>query len=183
MGRGRKNNAIDGQWNARTIEMMESPAYRVLSVSAHRVLDRVCIELAHHGGNDNGKLPVTYQDFMAYGINRQAHPPSHSRTGRAGLPRGDAGRPPRCWGFPLAEPLPHSLDKLQKHYAADARMAPVQNARRRPRDRHSRAQGQCKAAPTASNDGAPAAGHPIKNISPGWKGPPKSLRRDRGYPP
>jgi hypothetical protein len=82
MGRGKKNNAIDGQWNARTIDMMESPAYRVLSVSAHRVLDRVCIELAHHGGNDNGKLPVTYQDFMAYGIDRQAIPQPFANSSR-----------------------------------------------------------------------------------------------------
>jgi hypothetical protein len=94
MGRGRKNNAIDGQWNARTIEMMESPAYRVLSVSAHRVLDRVCIELAHHGGNDNGKLPVTYQDFMAYGIDRQAIPPAIRELVALGfLEVTQAGRP------------------------------------------------------------------------------------------
>ena len=72
----RKRNQIDAQFNARTIGMMESPAYRVLSLSAHRVLDRVCIELAHHGGNDNGKLPVTYQDFMAYGIDRHAIAPA-----------------------------------------------------------------------------------------------------------
>jgi hypothetical protein len=25
------------------------------------------IELAHHGGNDNGRLPVTYEDFIEYG--------------------------------------------------------------------------------------------------------------------
>jgi hypothetical protein len=53
----RKRNQIDGQFNARLIEMMESPAYRALSLSAHRVLDRISIELAHHGGNDNGKCP------------------------------------------------------------------------------------------------------------------------------
>jgi hypothetical protein len=54
--------------------MMSSPAYRVLSLSAHRVLDRVCIELAHHGGNDNGALPITYEQFCEYGIDRQAIP-------------------------------------------------------------------------------------------------------------
>jgi hypothetical protein len=68
----RKRNRIDGQFNARLIEMMESPAYRVLSLSARRVLDRIAIELAHHGGNDNGKLPVTYEQFMEYGIARHA---------------------------------------------------------------------------------------------------------------
>jgi DNA-binding FadR family transcriptional regulator len=56
--------------------MLESPAYRVLSLSAHRVLNRIEIELAHHGGNDNGKLPVTYEHFMEYGIDRQAIAPA-----------------------------------------------------------------------------------------------------------
>ncbi|MGY8705116.1 hypothetical protein RAD16_05155 [Bradyrhizobium sp. 18BD] len=72
----RKRNQIDGQFNARTIEMMESPAYRALSLSGHRVLDRICIELAHHGGNDNGALPVTYDQFMEYGIHRHAIAPA-----------------------------------------------------------------------------------------------------------
>lgn len=72
----RKINKIDGQFNARLIEMMESPAYRVLSLTAHRVLDRICIELAQHGGNDNGKLPVTYEHFVEYGIHRHAIAPA-----------------------------------------------------------------------------------------------------------
>ena len=48
--------------------MLESPAYRALSLSAHRVMARIEIELAHHAGNDNGRLPVTKQDFIAYGV-------------------------------------------------------------------------------------------------------------------
>lgn len=72
----RKLNKIDGQFNARLIEMMESPAYRVLSLTAHRVLDRICIELAQHGGNDNGRLPVTYEHFVEYGIHRHAIGPA-----------------------------------------------------------------------------------------------------------
>jgi hypothetical protein len=40
------------------------------------VLDRIEIELAHHGGNDNGKLPVTYDDFRQYGIDRDAIAPA-----------------------------------------------------------------------------------------------------------
>jgi hypothetical protein len=72
----KKNNAIDGQFSARTIEMLESPAWRALSLSAHRVFDRICIELAQHGGNDNGRLPVTYSQFMEYGIDRHAISPA-----------------------------------------------------------------------------------------------------------
>jgi len=44
-----KHNKISGQFAARLIEMMESPAYRVLSLSAHRVLDRERAGRADHG--------------------------------------------------------------------------------------------------------------------------------------
>jgi hypothetical protein len=60
------------QWTWWTIEMMESPAYRALSLSAHRVIARIRIELANHGGKDNGKLPVTFLDFEKYGVHRHA---------------------------------------------------------------------------------------------------------------
>ena len=68
----RKRNTISGQWTARPIDLIESPAYRALSLSAHRALSRIEIELAHHGGNDNGKLPVTFDDFERYGVRRKS---------------------------------------------------------------------------------------------------------------
>jgi hypothetical protein len=68
----KRRNVITGQWAARSIEMLESPAYRTLSLSAHRALARIEIELAHHGGNDNGKLPVTFDDFVQYGVRRHS---------------------------------------------------------------------------------------------------------------
>ena len=71
-----KPNKISGQFAARLIEMMESPAYRVLSLSAHRVLSRIEVEWAHHGGQDNGQLPVTFDDFVAYGMHRTAIGPA-----------------------------------------------------------------------------------------------------------
>jgi hypothetical protein len=75
--------------------MLRSPAWRALSLSARRVLDRIEIELADHGGTDNGKLPVTYDDFVRYGIERHAIRPAIrevialgfveiTETGRAG---------------------------------------------------------------------------------------------------
>jgi hypothetical protein len=72
----KRRSKISGQWSARLIEMLESPAYRVLTLSAHRVIDRIAIELAHHGGNDNGRLPVTKEDFMAYGIHHDGIAPA-----------------------------------------------------------------------------------------------------------
>jgi hypothetical protein len=70
--RTNRRTKIQGQFAPRTIDMLESPAFRVLSLSARRVLDRLEIELAHHGGQDNGTLPVTYQHFHEYGIHRHA---------------------------------------------------------------------------------------------------------------
>jgi hypothetical protein len=75
-GSRRRRTQIAGQFAPRTIEMLRSPAWRVLSLSARRVLDRLEIELADHGGVDNGKLPVTYEDFVRYGIERHAIAPA-----------------------------------------------------------------------------------------------------------
>jgi hypothetical protein len=71
----RRKNKIAGQFSARTIEMMESPAFMVLSLSARRILDRLEIEHGHHAGNDNGDLPCTYDHFHDYGIHRHAIAP------------------------------------------------------------------------------------------------------------
>ena len=47
-----RKNKISGQFAYRTIAMMESPAFQVLSLSAHRALARIEIEHAHHGGKE-----------------------------------------------------------------------------------------------------------------------------------
>ena len=74
-GRTRRTR-IDRQFCAHLIDMLRSPAWCVLSLSARRVLDRIEIELADHGGMDNGKLPVTFDNFARYGINRHAIAPA-----------------------------------------------------------------------------------------------------------
>jgi len=56
--------------------MLESPAHRALSLSALRILDRISIELGHHGGQDNGALPCTYTNFTDFGIDRHAIAPA-----------------------------------------------------------------------------------------------------------
>jgi hypothetical protein len=40
------------------------------------VLARIEIEHMHHGGAENGHLPVTYEDFVRYGIHRHAIAPA-----------------------------------------------------------------------------------------------------------
>ena len=72
----RRRNRISEQFSARLIEMLESPAYRTLSRSAHLVISRIEVELGHHGGNDNGRLPVTTDDFVSYGIHRASVAPA-----------------------------------------------------------------------------------------------------------
>jgi hypothetical protein len=72
----RRRNRILGQFSARTIEMIESSTFQVLSLSARRVLDRIEIEQAHHGGQDNGRLPVTFDQFVEFGLHRHAISPA-----------------------------------------------------------------------------------------------------------
>jgi hypothetical protein len=52
--------------------MLESPAFMILSGAAQRVLFRLEIELLHHGGNDNGKLVVTFDQFEKYLVRRKS---------------------------------------------------------------------------------------------------------------
>jgi hypothetical protein len=76
MSRRPRRTQIGGQFVAHKIEMLRSPAWRALSLSGRRVLDRLEIEHAEHGGAENGKLPCTYDDFHQYGIHRHAIGPA-----------------------------------------------------------------------------------------------------------
>jgi hypothetical protein len=71
-----RRNKISGTFAVRLIEMLKSPAFRVLSRAAHQVLARIEIEHAQHGGAENGKLPVTYDHFVEYGLHRHAIGPA-----------------------------------------------------------------------------------------------------------
>jgi hypothetical protein len=88
----KRRNSISGQFAARTIVMLESPAYRVLSRSAHMVIARVEIELGHHGGNDNDNLPITTEDFVAYGRDRGSVAPATREAHALGFIRVKRGR-------------------------------------------------------------------------------------------
>ena len=71
-------NSYSGQFAGRLIEMLELPAYRALSLAAHRVLARIEIEFGHHGGKhlENGRLPVSFDQFEEYGMDRHAIAPA-----------------------------------------------------------------------------------------------------------
>jgi hypothetical protein len=49
------------------------------------VLDRIEIELGHHAGRGNGKLPVTYTHFVEYGIDRHAIRPALNELQALGI--------------------------------------------------------------------------------------------------
>jgi hypothetical protein len=72
--------------------MIESPAYRVLSLSAHRLLDRLEIEHGRHAGHDNGTLPVTFADFVEYGIERHSVAPAMREVEALGFAQVERGR-------------------------------------------------------------------------------------------
>lgn len=74
--RRRGKTKISGQFAPRVIDMLRSAAFRTLSLSEHRILARLEIELADHGGTDNGSLPATFDDFEAYGIHRHSIAPA-----------------------------------------------------------------------------------------------------------
>jgi hypothetical protein len=90
----RRTRRIMGQFVPHRIEMLESPAYRALSLSGHRVLARIEIEHGHHGGVENGKLPVTFDDFEAYGISPKSVAPALREVQALGFVRvTERGRP------------------------------------------------------------------------------------------
>src|SRR5262245_37994001 len=81
----KKANGIAGQYSAHLREMLESPAWRVMSLSGHRFLARVEIELCSHGGCDNGNLQIPKEDFVDYGIHPRMVPPAAREVEALGL--------------------------------------------------------------------------------------------------
>lgn len=82
-----RQNRIDGQFIAHRVELLESAAWASLSLAARKVLDRLEIEMAHHGGKENGNLPCTYADFERHGIRRKSIAPAIGELETAGLLR------------------------------------------------------------------------------------------------
>ena len=65
--------------------MLRSPAWRVLSLTGHRILARILIEHCDHAGKDNGALPVTHQQFRQFGIHDHAVGPGIREVVALGL--------------------------------------------------------------------------------------------------
>jgi hypothetical protein len=90
----RRQQSIISQFVPHRIEMIESPAWRALSLSARRVIDRIEIEHGHHGGKDNDRLPVTFDDFEDFGISHKSVAPAIREAVALGFIRiTERGRP------------------------------------------------------------------------------------------
>ena len=105
---------ITGQFVPHLIQMLRSPAYRVLSLSGHRILARIEIEHADHGGRDNGKLPVTFADLVAYGITDR-HSIAHAIHEVCALGFVELTRPGRAGGGEYRSPNLYRLTYLPSY--------------------------------------------------------------------
>ena len=110
--------------------MLRSPAFWALSLTAHRILDRLEIEHASHAGRDNGRLPVTFADFAEYVKTSDRHTiaPAISEVVRAGLHRGDKTRARRQWHLSQRQFVSPDVSADQRQ-GADRRMACDRNRR------------------------------------------------------
>jgi hypothetical protein len=51
-------------------KLLNSPAWQGMSTNTMRVVHRLMLEHCQRGGIENGRLPVTHEDFIAYGCSR-----------------------------------------------------------------------------------------------------------------
>jgi hypothetical protein len=124
------------------IEMLESAAYRALSVSGHRVLARIEIEHGHHGGKENGRLPVTFDNFEEYGISPKSVAPALREvqalgfvkiTTRGRPSKSDFGRHPNHFSLTyLRGPAPkyeNPTNEWKQHETPEAALEVARDAR------------------------------------------------------
>jgi hypothetical protein len=190
MSRRTRRTSIGGQFAPRLIEMLESPAYRALSLCGRRVLDRLEIELGHHGGTNNGRLPVTYADFVRYGMDKQSIPGALREvealgfveiTERGRPSESDFGRHPNLFrityrhGARGEEPT-HEW----KRYATVLDARNIAKAARDAKDPKAIAKSKIATSKKSDAGGGKFSVtggeiHPVTAALPGWKTPPSVL--------
>ena len=74
-------------FNTRPVELINCPAFRVLSRHALLAQARIELELRQHGGHGNGCLIVTTQQFVEYGIERRRVPEALREVDALGIVR------------------------------------------------------------------------------------------------
>jgi hypothetical protein len=187
MNRKRRKTSIGRQFVPRIAEMLESPAFRVLSQGGHRVLARLELEHAHHGGAENGSLPVTFGDFERYGMDHQSVAPAQREvqalgfaeiTERGRPSESDFGRHPHHWRLTYLHGAYGEIptDEWKRHKTLkEARR--VAKAARNAKDERAVAKSKEKAAKKTDAGGGKirTAGletHPVNANVPGGKSHP-----------
>jgi hypothetical protein len=87
-----RRNTVAKFHSSRPVELLESPALRILSRAAHLALIRIEIELRHHAGKSNGKLIVTKEQFIKFGIHHDAIAPALRELDALGIISTEHGR-------------------------------------------------------------------------------------------
>ncbi len=96
------------RWSWIPLELIDSPAWRCLTRQDHLVLWRIIAEHLGHSLQRNGTLPVTYDDFVNYGANRNEVKNTLVRLDALGLvKRTYAGR--KAYGAGRGEPAQYRL--------------------------------------------------------------------------
>lgn len=75
-----------------TSRIMQSSAFRAMSLNARKLVDRVQVEHMAHGGTRNGDLIVTYTDLVEWGIRRNSIPPTIAEVVALGILEHRPGR-------------------------------------------------------------------------------------------
>jgi hypothetical protein len=169
MSRRKSRNQIASQFTALTIEMMLSPAWRVLTLAARRVLDRVSIEVRRHGGNQKDGVPVTYKDFEDYGIDHHSIAPAIREVVALGFV--DIARPGRGGNADFRRP---AMYRATFEYAVDCEPS------HRWRHITSVAEARAVAAEARKQKPKPGGKNTLKSRG---ETPPESLKFSRGDSP
>jgi len=110
-------------WHSK--DMRESPAWQVMSGRARKMLDRIELEHLRHGGVENGRLKVTFDDFVRAGVRRQDIPRTEAELIALGfIERRFEGR--KAWGNAKGQPAEFRLCHLCVRSADD--IEPPKNA-------------------------------------------------------
>ena len=157
---GRRRSPISGIFAPRLIEMLESPAYRALSLSARRILDRLEIEWACHGGTTNGQLVVTFAQFIEYGLYRDAIAPSIREVGALGF--AEVTQQGRAGNADFRRPSEYRIT-----YLPTAAAGPTHEWRQITEDDAKMiAQGARRAGSNSANSGVPKNRKPVQETGP-----------------
>ncbi len=76
MAKSKRRTPLAENWISYPRSMLESCALRALGHTAIRVMHRIELEHMAHGGAENGKLIVTYDQFEEYGVSRNSVGPA-----------------------------------------------------------------------------------------------------------